>query len=157
MSLTIPHQSLTFEAQAQLPTDPQRFNITGGLLCKSPSSPPSLLIHPYSFFHSSLESKQFNKCEKQHIKKLESSLKLYTPDNAPTLTFKETIEKTKRRFDNYSKYELLCGFDGNEKKSIMTKIIIDMPFAIDLIFRGFIWPVAAYRELINGDLIVKDI
>ncbi|KAK8574981.1 hypothetical protein V6N12_062658 [Hibiscus sabdariffa] len=57
MSLTIPHQSLAFEAQAQLPTDPQRFNITGGLLCSSflrqvsiiPSKPshPPLLFLPF--------------------------------------------------------------------------------------------------------------
>ncbi|KAK8551363.1 hypothetical protein V6N13_119831 [Hibiscus sabdariffa] len=58
------------------------------------------------------ESKQFAKREKQQIKKLESSLKLYAPDSAPALAIKATIEKTKRRFDNYGKYGLLCGSDG---------------------------------------------
>ncbi|KAM0043508.1 putative photosystem I PsaF, reaction centre subunit III [Helianthus debilis subsp. tardiflorus] len=43
------------------------------------------------------ESKQFAKREKQSLKKLESSLKLYAPDSAPTLAIKATIEKTKHR------------------------------------------------------------
>lgn len=43
------------------------------------------------------ESKQFAKREKQEIKKLESSLKLYAPDSAPALAINATIEKTKRR------------------------------------------------------------
>ncbi|KAK7331250.1 hypothetical protein VNO77_25470 [Canavalia gladiata] len=42
------------------------------------------------------ESKQFAKREKQSIKKLESSLKLYAPDSAPALAIKATVEKTKR-------------------------------------------------------------
>lgn len=43
------------------------------------------------------ESKQFAKREKQSLKKLESSLKLYAPDSAPALAIKATMEKTKRR------------------------------------------------------------
>ena len=43
------------------------------------------------------ESKQFAKREKQHIKKLESSLKLYAPESAPALALNAQIEKTKRR------------------------------------------------------------
>ncbi|KRY97949.1 Photosystem I reaction center subunit III, chloroplastic, partial [Trichinella zimbabwensis] len=58
------------------------------------------------------DSKQFAKREKQSIKKLESSLKLYAPDSAPALAINATIEKTKRRFDNYGKQGLLCGADG---------------------------------------------
>ncbi|XP_010540688.1 PREDICTED: photosystem I reaction center subunit III, chloroplastic [Tarenaya hassleriana] len=145
------------------------------------------------------ESKQFAKREKQQIKKLESSLKLYAPDSAPALAINAQIEKTKRRFDNYGKYGLLCGSDGlphlivngdqrhwgefitpgllflyiagwigwvgrsyliaisDEKKPAMKEIIIDVPLATRLLFRGFIWPVAAYREFLNGDLVVKDV
>ncbi|MGL8333404.1 hypothetical protein NA442_22755, partial [Salmonella sp. NW596] len=58
------------------------------------------------------DSKQFAKREKQQLKKLESSLKLYAPDSAPALAIKATMEKTKRRFDNYGKQGLLCGTDG---------------------------------------------
>ncbi|GLU22569.1 hypothetical protein SLE2022_386350 [Rubroshorea leprosula] len=145
------------------------------------------------------ESKQFAKREKQQIKKLESSLKLYAPDSAPALAIKATIEKTKKRFDNYGKQGLLCGSDGlphlivngdqrhwgefitpgllflyiagwigwvgrsylisirGEKKPAMKEIIIDVPLATSLLFRGFTWPVAAYRELVKGDLVVKDV
>ncbi|KAL3616772.1 hypothetical protein CASFOL_039166 [Castilleja foliolosa] len=141
------------------------------------------------------ESKQFAKREKQEIKKLESSLKLYSPDSAPALAINATIEKTKRRFDNYGKQGLLCGSDGlphlivsgdqrhwgefitpgilflyiagwigwvgrsyliairDEKKPTMKEIIIDVPLANKLVWRGFSWPVAAYREYLNGDLI----
>ncbi|GAV62250.1 PSI_PsaF domain-containing protein [Cephalotus follicularis] len=145
------------------------------------------------------DSKQFAKREKQQLKKLESSLKLYAPDSAPALAIKATMEKTKKRFDNYGKYGLLCGSDGlphlivsgdqrhwgefitpgilflyiagwigwvgrsyliairDEKKPTMKEIIIDVPLASKLIFRGFSWPVAAYREFLNGELVAKDI
>ncbi|KAL5577902.1 hypothetical protein UlMin_019601 [Ulmus minor] len=145
------------------------------------------------------DSKQFAKREKQQIKKLESSLKLYAPDSAPALAINATIEKTKRRFDNYGKQGLLCGSDGlphlivngdqrhwgefitpgllflyiagwigwvgrsyliairGEKKPTQKEIIIDVPLATSLVFRGFSWPVAAYRELVNGELIAKDV
>ncbi|KAF9589808.1 hypothetical protein IFM89_028743 [Coptis chinensis] len=141
------------------------------------------------------ESKQFAKREKQSVKKLESSLKLYAPDSAPALAIQATIEKTKRRFDNYGKQGLLCGADGlphlivsgdqrhwgefitpgilflyiagwigwvgrsyliairDEKKPTEKEIIIDVPLASRLLFRGFIWPVAAYRALVTGELI----
>ncbi|GFQ04466.1 photosystem i reaction center subunit iii chloroplastic [Phtheirospermum japonicum] len=141
------------------------------------------------------ESKQFAKREKQEIKKLESSLKLYAPDSAPALAINATIEKTKRRFDNYGKQGLLCGSDGlphlivsgdqrhwgefitpgilflyiagwigwvgrsyliairDDKKPTQKEIIIDVPLANKLIWRGFSWPVAAYREYLNGELI----
>ncbi|XP_058071972.1 photosystem I reaction center subunit III, chloroplastic [Magnolia sinica] len=144
------------------------------------------------------ESKAFAKREKQSLKKLESSLKLYAPDSAPALAIKATMEKTKRRFDNYGKQGLLCGTDGlphlivsgdqrhwgefitpgilflyiagwigwvgrsyliairDDKKPTQKEIIIDVPLASGLLFRGFIWPVAAYRELVNGDLVVDD-
>lgn len=145
------------------------------------------------------DSKQFAKREKQQLKKLESSLKLYAPDSAPALAIKATMEKTKRRFDNYGKYGLLCGSDGlphlivsgdqrhwgefitpgilflyiagwigwvgrsyliairDEKKPTQKEIIIDVPLATGLLFRGFSWPVAAYRELLNGELIDKNV
>lgn len=145
------------------------------------------------------ESKQFAKREKQQIKKLESSLKLYAPDSAPALAINATIEKTKRRFDFYGKSGLLCGSDGlphlivsgdqrhwgefiipgllflyiagwigwvgrsyliairGDKKPTQKEIIIDVPLASSLVFRGFSWPIAAYRELLNGELIAKDV
>ncbi|KAJ9563916.1 hypothetical protein OSB04_009076 [Centaurea solstitialis] len=141
------------------------------------------------------ESKQFCKREKQQLKKLESSLKLYAPGQRSCAAIKATMEKTKRRFDNYGKQGLLCGSDGlphlivsgdqrhwgefitpgilflyiagwigwvgrsyliairDEKKPTQKEIIIDVPLASRLVFRGFSWPVAAYREFLNGELI----
>ena len=80
----------------------------------SPLLPPPLRLRPplaaadISGLTPCKDSKQFAKREKQQLKKLESSLKLY----APALAIKATMEKTKRRFDNYGKYDLLCGSDG---------------------------------------------
>ncbi|CAL0309176.1 unnamed protein product [Lupinus luteus] len=145
------------------------------------------------------DSKQFAKREKQQIKKLESSLKLYAPDSAPALAINATVEKTKRRFENYGKQGLLCGSDGlphlivsgdqrhwgefitpgvlflyiagwigwvgrsyliairDDKKPTQKEIIIDVPLASSLLFKGFSWPIAAYREFLNGELVAKDV
>ena len=46
---------------------------------------------------------------------------------------------------------------SDDKKPAMKEIIIDVPLASSLVFRGFSWPVAAYREFVNGDLVVKDV
>ena len=131
--------------------------------------------------------------------KCSRGLSFSAPDSAPALAIKATVEKTKRRFDNYGKQGLLCGSDGlphlivsgdqrhwgefitpgilflyiagwigwvgrsyliaisDEKKPAMKEIIIDVPLASRLLFRGFSWPVAAYREFVNGDLVVKDV
>ncbi|KAI8535322.1 hypothetical protein RHMOL_Rhmol10G0165000 [Rhododendron molle] len=159
----------------------------------APAVPPALA--DISGLTPCKESKQFAKREKQQLKKLESSLKLYAPDSAPALAIKATMEKTKKRFDNYGKQGLLCGSDGlphlivsgdqrhwgefitpgilflyiagwigwvgrsyliairDDKKPTQKEIIIDVPLASSLVFRGFSWPVAAYRELLNGELI----
>ncbi|CAK9311606.1 unnamed protein product [Citrullus colocynthis] len=45
----------------------------------------------------------------------------------------------------------------DDKKPTQKEIIIDVPLATGLVFRGFSWPVAAYRELVNGELIAKDV
>ncbi|KAF3776874.1 Photosystem I reaction center subunit III [Nymphaea thermarum] len=164
----------------------------------SPLAAPSDAHADISGLTPCKESKAFAKREKQSIKKLESSLKLYAPDSAPALALQASIEKTKRRFDNYGKQGLLCGADGlphlivsgdqrhwgefvtpgilflyiagwigwvgrsyliaikDEKKPAMKEIIIDVPLANRLLWRGFIWPVAALRELVNGELVVDD-
>ena len=45
----------------------------------------------------------------------------------------------------------------DDKKPTQKEIIIDVPLASRLVFRGFSWPVAAYREFVNGDLVAKDV
>lgn len=186
------------ESSTSIKTFSTAIALSSILLSSVVSSPPPALAD-IAGLTPCKESKAFAKREKQSIKKLESSLKLYAEDSAPALAIKATIEKTKRRFDNYGKFGLLCGSDGlphlivsgdqrhwgefitpgliflyiagwigwvgrsyliairKEAKPTMKEIIIDVPLASSLIFRGFIWPVAAYRELVNGDLIVKDV
>jgi photosystem I subunit 3 len=46
---------------------------------------------------------------------------------------------------------------SDEKKPAMKEIIIDVHSATSFVFGGFSWPVSAYRELVNGDLVVKDV
>ncbi|CAL9764897.1 unnamed protein product, partial [Musa acuminata subsp. burmannicoides] len=168
------------------------------LLVSSAAAPPPAAAD-ISGLTPCKESKAFAKREKQSIKKLEASLNKYAPDSAPALAIKASIEKTKRRFENYGKFGLLCGSDGlphlivngdqrhwgefitpglfflyiagwigwvgrsyliairDDKKPTMKEIIIDVPLANRLLWRGFIWPVAAYRELVNGELVAKDV
>ncbi|KAH9296269.1 hypothetical protein KI387_039857, partial [Taxus chinensis] len=144
------------------------------------------------------ESKAFQKREKQSIKRLENSMKGYAEGSAPALAIKASIEKTKRRFDNYGKQGLLCGTDGlphlivdgdqahwgefitpgilflyiagwigwvgrsyliairSDKKPTQKEIIIDVPLASRIIWRGFIWPLAAANEFLSGQLVEDD-
>ena len=44
----------------------------------------------------------------------------------------------------------------DEKNSEMKEIIIEVPLAISKMLTGFIWPVAAFRELVTGKLTAKD-
>ncbi|KAI8524609.1 hypothetical protein RHMOL_Rhmol13G0162100 [Rhododendron molle] len=55
----------------------------------APAVPPALA--EISGLTPCKESKQFAKREKQQLKKLESSLKLYAPDSAPALAIKATM------------------------------------------------------------------
>lgn len=58
------------------------------------------------------DSPGFQKRLDLSIKKLESRLQKYEPNSPPTLALNQQIERTKARFDRYSKSELLCGKDG---------------------------------------------
>lgn len=144
------------------------------------------------------DSKAFAKREKQSLKKLESSLKPYAPDSAPALAIKASIEKTKKRFDNYKNEGLLCGTDGlphlvvdgdqahwgefilpgvgflyvagwigwvgrsyliavrGDKKPTQKEIVIDVPLASRVLWRGIIWPLAALNEVRSGTLVEDD-
>ncbi|CAL8412482.1 unnamed protein product [Dictyota dichotoma] len=58
------------------------------------------------------ESAAFTKRLDGSVKKLEGRLKKYEPNSPPSLALTQQIERTKNRFDRYSKSELLCGKDG---------------------------------------------
>lgn len=58
------------------------------------------------------ESTAFNKRLNASVKKLEQRMKQYEADSPPALALKQQIDRTKARFDKYSRSELLCGTDG---------------------------------------------
>jgi len=58
------------------------------------------------------ESPAFEKRLKASVKKLEQRRTQYEVGSPPSLALEQQIERTKVRFDKYSRSELLCGTDG---------------------------------------------
>lgn len=58
------------------------------------------------------DSPAFTRRLETSIKKLEGRLKKYEPNSPPSLALNQQIDRTKNRFDRYSKSGLLCGKDG---------------------------------------------
>nr|YP_009496355.1 photosystem I subunit III [Attheya longicornis]AWT39068.1 photosystem I subunit III [Attheya longicornis] len=58
------------------------------------------------------ESPAFEKRLKASVKKLEQRISKYEVDSPPALALQQQSERTKARFDKYSRSELLCGTDG---------------------------------------------
>jgi len=58
------------------------------------------------------DSKAYAKVQKKEVKGLEKRLKKYEAGSAPALALQATIERTKARFANYAKANVLCGTDG---------------------------------------------
>ena len=141
------------------------------------------------------ESPAFSKRLKTSVKKLELRMKQYEAGTPPALALEQQIDRTKARFDKYSRSELLCGTDGlphliadgrwshaaefilpgfgfiyisgwigwvgrkylraisSTKNPAESEIIINVPLALKIMTTGYIWPIAAWQELISGDLI----
>lgn len=58
------------------------------------------------------ESPAFEKRLKASVKKLQQRMNQYEVDSPPALALQQQIDRTKVRFDKYSRSELLCGSDG---------------------------------------------
>ena len=58
------------------------------------------------------ESAAFNKRLKTSVKKFELRMAQYETDSPPALALQQQIDRTKARFDKYSRSNLLCGTDG---------------------------------------------
>ena len=58
------------------------------------------------------ESPAFEKRLKASVKKLEQRKTTYEAGTPPALALEQQIDRTKARFDKYSRSELLCGSDG---------------------------------------------
>jgi photosystem I subunit III len=144
------------------------------------------------------ESPAFAKRLKTSVKKLELRMAQYETDSPPALALKQQIDRSKVRFDKYSRSDLLCGTDGlphliadgrwshaaefilpgfgfiyisgwigwvgrkyvravsTTKNPTENEIIINVPLALKIMTTGYIWPIAAWQELISGDLIALD-
>tara|TARA_B110000208_G_C11775934_1_gene432018 strand:- start:1959 stop:2516 length:558 start_codon:yes stop_codon:yes gene_type:complete len=143
------------------------------------------------------DSAAFNKRLNASVKKLEVRANKYENDSPPALALQQQIERTKARFDKYSRSELLCGKDGlphliadgrwshaaefilpgfgfiyisgwigwvgRKYVRVVSKtpnpteneIIINVPLAIKIMTTGYLWPISAWQELVNGDLIAS--
>ena len=141
------------------------------------------------------ESPAFAKRLKTSVNKLELRMAQYEVASPPALALQQQIDRTKARFDKYSRSELLCGTDGlphliadgrwshaaefilpgfgfiyisgwigwvgrkylraisTTKNPAESEIIINVPLALKIMTTGYIWPIAAWQELISGDLI----
>jgi photosystem I subunit 3 len=58
------------------------------------------------------ESPAFTKRLNTSVKKLEQRMSTYESDSPPALALQQQIDRTKARFDKYSRSDLLCGTDG---------------------------------------------
>ena len=58
------------------------------------------------------DSPAFNKRLTGSVKKLELRMNQYEADSPPALALQQQIDRTKARFDKYSRSDLLCGTDG---------------------------------------------
>ena len=58
------------------------------------------------------ESAAFDKRLKASVTKLEQRMVTYEAGTPPALALQQQIDRTKARFDKYSRSELLCGTDG---------------------------------------------
>ena len=58
------------------------------------------------------DSPAFAKRLKTSVKKLELRMAQYEADSPPALALQQQIDRTKVRFDKYSRSDLLCGSDG---------------------------------------------
>ena len=58
------------------------------------------------------ESPAFSKRLKTSVKKLELRMAQYDESSPPALALQQQIDRTKARFDKYSRSSLLCGTDG---------------------------------------------
>lgn len=58
------------------------------------------------------KSPAFDKRLNTSVKKLEQRVSQYEPGSPPALALEQQIQRTKARFDKYSRSDLLCGTDG---------------------------------------------
>jgi photosystem I subunit 3 len=90
----------------------KRFNLISLLLITLLAFTPNQALADIGGLTKCSESPAFTKRLKTSVKKLEARMAQYEVDSPPALALQQQIDRTKARFDKYSRSELLCGTDG---------------------------------------------
>lgn len=90
----------------------KRFNLLNILLVILITFAPKQALADIGGLTKCSESPAFEKRLKTSVKKLEQRVAKYEAGTPPALALEQQIERTKARFDKYSRSELLCGTDG---------------------------------------------
>lgn len=90
----------------------KRFNIIANIFAVLLILSPNQAFAEIGGLTKCSESTAFNKRLKTSIKKLELRMSQYETDSPPALALQQQIDRTKVRFDKYSRSNLLCGTDG---------------------------------------------
>lgn len=90
----------------------KRFNLITLLIALLILGSPKQVFAEIGGLTKCSESPAFNKGLKASVKKLEQRLTKYESGSPAALALEQQIERTKARFDKYSRSKLLCGVDG---------------------------------------------
>ena len=90
----------------------KRFNLIALLFAVLLTFTPDQALADIGGLTKCSDSPSFSKRLKTSVKKLEQRMSQYEVDSPPALALKQQIDRTKARFDKYSRAELLCGTDG---------------------------------------------
>ena len=90
----------------------KRFNLIALFCALLVSFTPDQALADIGGLTKCSESPAFAKRQKTSVKKLEQRMATYEADSPPALALQQQIDRTKARFDKYSRSDLLCGADG---------------------------------------------
>lgn len=90
----------------------KRFNIIAVLFAVFLTFTPTQAFADIGGLKKCSESPAFTKRLNTSVKKLELRMAQYQADSPPALALQQQIDRTKARFDKYSRSDLLCGSDG---------------------------------------------
>ncbi len=90
----------------------KRFNLIALLFAAFLALTPNQALADIGGLTKCSESPAFTKRLSSSVKKLELRMAQYETDSPPALALQQQIDRTKARFDKYSRSNLLCGTDG---------------------------------------------
>ena len=90
----------------------KRFNLLTLLFALLLAFTPNQALADIGGLTKCSDSPAFAKRLKTSVKKLEQRMNQYEADSPPALALQQQIDRTKARFDKYSRSPLLCGTDG---------------------------------------------